>query len=55
MRRQTKIFSMCLLLVMTLVSCGVKAPLYLPEKKYPQDARLKQPNIASHLLISNAA
>lgn len=55
MRRQTKIFSLCVLIAMTLVSCGVKGPLYIPEKKYPQDASVKQPNVASHLLISNAA
>jgi predicted small lipoprotein YifL len=55
MHRQTKILSMCVLIAMTLSSCGVKAPLYLPEKKYPQDASLKQLKVASQLLTVNAA
>jgi predicted small lipoprotein YifL len=55
MRRQTKIFTISVLLAMSLVSCGVKAPLYLPEKKYPQDASLKQFKIALNSLTINAA
>jgi predicted small lipoprotein YifL len=43
------------LLAITLSACGVKGPLYIPEKKYPQDASLLQPKVASHFLFFNAA
>ncbi len=55
MRRITKLLSVSVLLAMTLSACGVKAPLYIPEKKYPQNVSLQQLKVASHLLIINAA
>ncbi len=55
MRRITKFLSLSVLLAITLSACGVKAPLYIPEKKYPQDVSLQQPKVASHLLTINAA
>jgi predicted small lipoprotein YifL len=54
MHHQTKILSMCVLIAMTVSSCGVKAPLYLPEKKFPQDASVKQLKVASSILTFNA-
>ena len=55
MRRITKFLSLSLLLTTMLSACGVKGPLYIPEKKYPQNVSLQLPKVASHLLTINAA
>lgn len=54
MRRITKFLSLSLLLALMLSACGVKGPLYIPEKKYPQNVGLQHPKVASHLLTINA-
>jgi predicted small lipoprotein YifL len=54
MRRITKLLGVSVLLAMTLSACGVKGPLYIPEKKYPQNVSLQQLKVASYLLIINA-
>ncbi len=55
MRRITKLLSVSVFLAITLSACGVKGPLYIPEKKYPQNVSLQQLKVASHLLTINAS
>lgn len=36
-------FLLCLLICMTVIACGTKGDLYIPEQRYPQDPESQNP------------
>ena len=59
MRKNTSLLILLLLLAsFSLVACGTKGPLYIPEQRYPQGAQhfiIEQPLLAhDHLLALQA-
>ena len=56
MNKLTRILLWSLALTSALSACGIKGPLYIPEKKYPQNVSLphSETHAKLHQLIVNS-